>query len=88
MTTVPARRHSGRAAFATLREAFWAFALGLLVCFAFFAALGAFDPTESTTLGIAGVVLLALWTVHVLLARRHAGEHDPRLVHDRERRGF
>ena len=88
MTTVHARRPHGRAALDTLREAFWVLALGLLVCFAFFAALGAFDPTESTALGVAGIVLLALWTVHVLLASRHRGEHDPRLAHDRERRGF
>lgn len=88
MATLNAPRPHGRAALDTLREGFWVLALGLLVCAAFFVALGAFDPTDNTAVLLGLVALVALWIGHVLIAGRHRGEHDPRLAHDRERRGF
>ena len=36
----------------TLRETFWVLALAVIVLFAFFAALGAFSPTEALWLTI------------------------------------
>lgn len=77
----------GRGALKTLREAFWIAALGVLVCFAFFAALGAFDPGEVMWLTALVAGLAVLWLLHAHLATR-PGERDQRLVHDRERRGF
>jgi len=88
MATAHLPRPHGRAAIDSLREAFWVFALGLMVCFAFFAALGAFDPTDSAAVTIGFLVLCGLWLVHVVILGRHRGEHDTRAAHDRERRGF
>lgn len=89
MATAHLPRPHGRAALDSLREAFWVFALGLMVCFTFFVALGAFDLTESTGVAIGFGVLCAMWIVHVLMLARHKDdERDPRLIHDRERRGF
>ena len=84
---LPRTGHGRGGALRTLREAFWIAALGVLVCFAFFAALGAFDPTEVVWLTALVAGLAVLWVVHVRLASRD-GERDPRVVHDRERRGF
>lgn len=82
------RPHGGREAFQQIREGFWVLALGILVCFAFFAALGAFSFGDSAAVTIAMALLAILWCVHVVLTNRRADQRDPRLMHDRERRGF
>jgi Flp pilus assembly protein TadB len=83
----PIRDHpdAGRAAI----DAFWVLAIGVIAAYAFFAALGAFSPGDVLGVTIGVGILLALWIVRVLRARRAAvASHDPRLVHARERRGF
>jgi membrane protein implicated in regulation of membrane protease activity len=73
----------------TVREAFWVIALGVIGCYAFFVALGAFAPGDVAGVSIAVGVLLVLWLVHAW-ARGHgrADERDRRLTAARERRGF
>jgi hypothetical protein len=73
----------------TVREAFWVIALGVIACYVFFVALGAFSPGDVLGISIAIGVLLALWLVHVW-ARGHRKDEDrdPRLRAARERRGF
>jgi membrane protein implicated in regulation of membrane protease activity len=73
-----------------LREAFWVLALGLIACYAFFVALGAFSPGDVAGVSIAVAVLVALWAVHVWARRRREADagRDPRLRAARERRGF
>jgi steroid 5-alpha reductase family enzyme len=83
----PIRDHpdAGRAAI----DAFWVLAMGVIAAYAFFAALGAFAPGDVLAVTIGVAILLALWTVRALRARRAAAaDRDPRLVHARERRGF
>jgi TRAP-type C4-dicarboxylate transport system permease large subunit len=83
----PIRDHpdAGRAAI----DAFWVLAMGVIAAYAFFAALGAFSPGDVLGVTIGVAVLLGLWIVRALRARRAAAaNHDPRLVHARERRGF
>ncbi|HEU4977275.1 MAG TPA: hypothetical protein VFT42_00120 [Solirubrobacteraceae bacterium] len=83
----PLTRAAGVAA--TVRELFWVIAAGLIVCYAFFVALGAFSITDVAGVSIAVGILLALWVVHAWAqAHRHGDDRDPRLVHARERRGF
>lgn len=90
------RRHRDRQAlhggghevFQQIREGFWILTLGVLVCFAFFAALGAFSFGDSATVTIAIAALAAIWVGHVWLTGRGGDDRDPRLMHDRERRGF
>jgi hypothetical protein len=72
----------------TIRELFWILALGALIVFAFFLVLGALNPSEVVGLTIGVCVLALLWVVHAWVGRKHAGEHDERLVRARERRGF
>jgi uncharacterized membrane protein YhaH (DUF805 family) len=72
----------------TLRNAFWAFALFVLAMYAFFVALGAWDPGEVLPVTIAMVALAVLWVAHAWLASRARREQDPRLARARERRGF
>lgn len=69
---------------------FWILAIGVIGLLAFFLALGALDPGESTGLTVLLLVLVALWAVHAWAGARHAAAaaRDPRLVHARERRGF
>jgi membrane protein implicated in regulation of membrane protease activity len=72
-----------------VREAFWVIALGVIACYAFFVALGAFAPGDVAGLTIAVVVLVLLWLMHAWAHRRHEQEgRDPRLTAARERRGF
>jgi membrane protein implicated in regulation of membrane protease activity len=73
----------------TVREAFWVIALGLIACYAFFVALGAFAPGDVVGVSVAIGVLVVLWLVHAWTERhrRDAGR-DPRLTAARERRGF
>ena len=71
------------------RDAFWAVALGLIAAYAFFVALGAFAPGDVMGVTIAVVVLVALWAWRGWQTSHHPGEgRDPKLAHDRERRGF
>lgn len=72
----------------SLREGFWVLALGVIVAVAFFVALGAFDPTESPAFTAVVGTLVVLWVVHAIAVGRSSGPRDPRIVHDRERRGF
>jgi hypothetical protein len=73
----------------TVREIFWVIALGVIGCYAFFVALGAFAPGDVVGLSIAVGVLLVLWLIHAW-ARGHAADdqRDRRLTAARERRGF
>jgi len=72
-----------------VREAFWVIALGVIACYVFFLALGAFAPGDVVALTVAVVVLAALWFLHAWAHRRHEQEgRDPRLTAARERRGF
>jgi hypothetical protein len=73
---------------ATLSETFWLLVLGVIVMFAFFAALGAFEIGEAIWVTIAVVALAALWLVHAMWAARHSDGRDPATVRARERRGF
>ncbi|WP_205697794.1 hypothetical protein [Conexibacter sp. SYSU D00693] len=87
MTSHPFRDHPdvGR----TVRDAFWVVALGVIACYAFFLALGAFSPGDVLPGTIAVLVLLALWVAHSWVQRRITEDaRDPRLTHARERRGF
>lgn len=72
----------------TLRNAFWVLALFVLAMYAFFVALGAWDPGEVLPVTIAMGVLAVLWIVRAWLANRARREQDPGLVRARERRGF
>lgn len=47
-----------------IRHAFWAACGSLVLLGIFFAALGAFDPTEAVGLTVALLVLAALWLAH------------------------
>jgi hypothetical protein len=73
---------------ATLSETFWLLVLGVVVMFAFFAALGAFEMGEAIWVTVAVVVLAALWLVHAMWVSRHSDGRDPASVRARERRGF
>jgi tetrahydromethanopterin S-methyltransferase subunit C len=91
MATPPApRRPSPLTAIAiAVRQAFWVIAAGLIGCYGFFAALGAFSPGDVLGVTIAVGVLGLLWLVHAWSGRhRRVGEQDPRLRSARERRGF
>jgi heme exporter protein D len=67
---------------------FWALALGVIACYAFFVALGAFAPGDVAAVTIVVAVLAVLTVVHGVMARRAGAHHDPRLRGARERRGF
>jgi hypothetical protein len=72
-----------------LRESFWVIALGLVLMYAFFVALGAFAPGDVAGMSIAVGLLALMYAVHAWAAGRRAREgRDPRLARDRERRGF
>jgi 4-hydroxybenzoate polyprenyltransferase len=72
----------------TMRETFWILALAVIVLFAFFAALGAFSPSDVIWATILVAVLCVLWVVHAILQDRHRDRRDPAVVRARERRGF
>jgi membrane protein YdbS with pleckstrin-like domain len=84
------RRPSPPAALAAaVRQAFWVIAAGLIGCYAFFVALGAYSPGDVVGVTIAVAVLALLWIVHAWAERhRHTAERDPALRAARERRGF
>jgi hypothetical protein len=72
-----------------VREAFWVIALGLIACYAFFVALGAFAPGDVIGVTIAIGLLVVLWLAHAWAqGHRHEATRDPRLTAARERRGF
>jgi membrane protein YdbS with pleckstrin-like domain len=73
-----------------LRNLFWLLVVATICLFGFFAATGAWSPTASPGTGIAVGVLVLLWAAHAYLLHRRHDEvtRDPRLRHDRERRGF
>jgi uncharacterized membrane protein YhaH (DUF805 family) len=72
----------------TMRETFWILALAVIALFAFFAALGAFSPTDVIWATILVGVLCVLWVVHAILQDRHRDRRDPAVIRARERRGF
>jgi hypothetical protein len=73
---------------ATLSETFWLLVLGVVVMFAFFAALGAFSLGDAIGVTIAVVALAGLWLAHAMWVARHSTGRDPATVRARERRGF
>jgi membrane protein implicated in regulation of membrane protease activity len=73
---------------AVLRNAFWVLALGVIACYVFFLALGAFSATDVLWLTLTVAALVILWLCHGYLEARHAGERDPGMARARERRGF
>jgi hypothetical protein len=86
------RRSSGVAD--VVRNLFWVAVGGVVVVFAFFAALGAIDPSSSGTAWLVAGVLAALWAVHAWTEHHRAEklkaahQMDRELVRARERRGF
>lgn len=82
----PSSRMSPAAEF--IREAFWVLALGLIGCYVFFVALGAFSPGDVLGVTIAVAILVVLWGIHAWAGRRQSADRDLRLAHQRERRGF
>ena len=73
---------------ATLSDTFWLLVLGVVVMFAFFAALGAFELGDAIGVTIAVVALAALWLAQAVWVARHHTGRDPASVRARERRGF
>ena len=73
---------------ATLSETFWLLVLGVVVMFAFFAALGAFEVGDAIGVTIAVVGLAVLWLAHAVWVARHHDGRDPATIRARERRGF
>jgi len=73
---------------ATLSETLWLLVLGVVVLFAFFVALGAFEVGEAVGMTVAVVILAALWLAHAMWVARHHDGRDPAAVRARERRGF
>ena len=76
-----------------LSAVFWAVCVGIVVLFAFFAALQAFSPGDVLWLSAIVAALAVLCVVHFVRLRHHMNEHE----HDafrrhinafRERRGF
>jgi len=72
----------------TLSETLWLLVLAVVVLFAFFVALGAFQPGEVLALTLVIAILALLWVVHAVWDSRHRDPHDPSTVRARERRGF
>lgn len=69
-------------------QAFWALVAGVVVAYVFFLALGAYGWGEAWIITAVVVVLALLWAVHAVVMARAARDRDPRLVRQRERRGF
>jgi hypothetical protein len=70
------------------RDLFWIGALGVLLIFGFFLALGAVHPGEMKWPTIGVIALGVLWVVHAWLQGRQQSARDPRMVQASERRGF
>ena len=91
MATPPNRRPPSRLqdVARVVREAFWVIALGVIACYAFFVALGAWHPGDVVGVSVAVGVLVVLWIVHAWAqSHRRPEGRDPRLTAARERRGF
>lgn len=75
---------------AILSETFWTLAIAVIALFAFFVALGAFDPFEILGVTLAVVALTAAWLAHAWIAghRREDPARAREAVRARERRGF
>ena len=73
---------------ATLSETFWILVLAVVVLFAFFLALGAFEPGEVVIPTLVVVCLALLWVAHAVWDSRHRDPHDKAVIRARERRGF
>jgi hypothetical protein len=77
-----------------VRNLFWVAVAGVVLVFAFFAALGAIDPGSSGTAWLVAGALAVLWAVHAWTEHhraeklRAAHRMDRELVRARERRGF
>jgi hypothetical protein len=71
-----------------LRNVFWILSLFILALYAFFVALGAWNPAQVLPLTIVMVVLIALWIAHAWAQHRLPEDRDPRMTRARERRGF
>jgi heme exporter protein D len=72
---------------------FWVVLIGVVVLFAFFAALGMFSPAEVVWLSVAVAALAIIFVIRSLLMRRHLGRHGNQELFRslntlRERRGF
>ena len=69
----------------------WVLVVAFVVGYLFLVLIGAWDPADVVVPTIAFVVAVVFLAVFSIEARRGAvgtGERDPRLTHDRERRGF
>ena len=76
-----------------LSGVFWALCVGVVVLFAFFAALQAISPGEVWWLTVGVAILAVMCLVHFMRVRRALDEHEQdefrRMVNAfRERRGF
>ena len=70
-------------------QLFWMMAMAFILTFAFFLALGAFDPADVMPWTLAAVALAVLWVFHGLLMRRNRrGLKAKEEIRARERRGF
>ena len=70
-------------------QLFWMMAMAFIMTFAFFLALGAFDPGEVLPWTLGAVGLAVLWVFHGLWMRRNRGGQKPQEeIRARERRGF
>ena len=70
-------------------QLFWMLAMAFILTFAFFLALGAFDPADVLPWTLAAVGLAVLWVLHGLWMRRNRGGMKPKEeIRARERRGF
>ena len=72
----------------TMSDTFWILILSVIVLFAFFVALGAFNPTEVVWLSLGVAALALLWAAHAVWEARHRDGRDPAAIRNRERRGF
>jgi hypothetical protein len=83
---LPSRPRAVGPRLASIRAFVWALCGAVVVLFAFFAAIGGIDPSETTTLTLVVVLLAVAWLAHAwprLVAGRELGSRA-----DRERRGF
>jgi fatty acid desaturase len=72
----------------TMSDTFWILVLAIIVLFAFFVALGAFNVTEVLWLTLGVAALAVAWTAHAVWDSRHRDGRDPAAIRNRERRGF
>jgi hypothetical protein len=70
--------------------AFWALSLGIVVLFAWSAAVGGVNPSDVLPLTGGVAVLVVLWLLRSrAMSRRHFEiTHNPKVIKQYERRGF